>query len=340
MTEHFPIESRELWPDLVKVFACVLVVLGHFTQSMVKSGFLNGGALYEWFQLTVYAFHVPLFFICSGYLYQKYSRVDSFDSWRLNVRKKAISLGVPYVAFTLVTLVFKTFAGGLANSVEGDPLQTLLFHPTAPYWFLYTLFFVFLIIPTAWSQVSMAGMLAGSIALKLVYTIGEGLPSMPYAVDSVSINLIWFVIGMTIAFYGIDKCFTYRSSLVGLAFLPMSYAAKVRTLGSFAWFIVGLLACACIVSSCVTWSRERSESGIFTAIAQWTMPVFLMHTIFAAGIRVMLLKIGVTASAVHIAVGLAAGFVGPVFAMLAMERLRPLDFLIYPTRYVKPGRNI
>lgn len=69
------------------------------------------------------------------------------------------------------------------------------------------------------------------------------------------------------------------------------------------------------------------------------MPVFLMHTIFAAGIRVVLVKIGVTTPTVHVVVGLATGFVGPVFAMLAMERLRPLDFLVYPTRYVKPGRN-
>lgn len=55
-------KSRELWPDLVKVIACCLVVLGHFTQSMVKSGFVNDGVLYEWFQITIYSFHVPLFF--------------------------------------------------------------------------------------------------------------------------------------------------------------------------------------------------------------------------------------------------------------------------------------
>lgn len=55
-------KSRELWPDLVKVIACGLVLLGHFSQSMIKSGFMNDGVLYEWFQLTIYSFHVPLFF--------------------------------------------------------------------------------------------------------------------------------------------------------------------------------------------------------------------------------------------------------------------------------------
>lgn len=339
MAEKKSKRRRELWPDAVKVIACTLVVLGHFVQSMVKSGFITGSALYGWFQLTIYSFHVPLFFICSGYLYQKYSHVNSVGAWWFNVRKKAVSLGVPYFVFTLLTLVMKAFAGDLANSAEIGPLQTLLFHPTAPYWFLYTLFFVFFFTPTAWSPLSMIMLAAISILLKLIYVIG-GLPSMPYVVDSVSINLIWFVAGMAIAFYELDKQFSFGEALVGAAFLPMSFFAYVFKLGSLAWFFVGLFACVCILSACVAWSRGRSESGVFTAIAQWTMPVFLMHTIFAAGIRVLLVKIGITTPAVHVVVGLAAGFVGPVFAMLAMERLHPLDFLVYPTRYVKLGRNI
>lgn len=167
-------KSRELWPDLVKVIACILVVLGHFTQSMVKSGFISGGAPYEWFQLTIYSFHVPLFFICSGYLYQKCSHVNSVDAWWFNVRKKAVSLGVPYFVFTLLTLVMKAFAGDLANSAELGPLQTLLFHPTAPYWFLYTLFFVFLFTPTVWSSLTMVTILAFSFLLKLINVIGGG----------------------------------------------------------------------------------------------------------------------------------------------------------------------
>lgn len=333
-------KSRELWPDLVKLIACGLVVLGHFTQSMVKSGFMNGDVLYEWFQLTIYSFHVPLFFICSGYLYQKYSHVNSVGAWWLNVRKKAISLGVPYFAFTLLTLMMKSLAGDFVNSAEGGPLQTLFLHPAAPYWFLYTLFFVFLMTPTAWSKLSMSGLLVVSITLKLIYIIGGGLPSMPFAVDSVCINLIWFVAGMTIAFYGLDGYFSYRTALAGSFFFPLSFVVYTLELPSLAWFLIGILACVSILSACVTWSLGHSESCSFKKIVQWTMPVFLMHTICAAGIRVVLLKLGVTVLVVHFVLGLTAGFVGPVIAMLVMERLRPLDFLVYPTRYIKPGRNI
>lgn len=163
---------RETWPDAVKIFACIMVVLGHFTQSMVKSGFMPTDDLYGWFQMTVYTFHVPLFFICSGYLYQRFSHVDSLSSWGLNVKKKALALGVPYLFFTCVTLAMKALAGDMANTAESGPLQTLLLHPTAPYWYLYALFFMFLVVPTVKTAKGAFAVLGCSLALKFANLIG------------------------------------------------------------------------------------------------------------------------------------------------------------------------
>ena len=73
-------KQREIWVDNVKVIACILVVLGHFFQSMTKSDVLPANDLYQWFNQTIYYFHVPLFFICSGYLYQKLSVVNDAHS--------------------------------------------------------------------------------------------------------------------------------------------------------------------------------------------------------------------------------------------------------------------
>lgn len=89
MSEKTAVRTREKWVDGVKVIACILVVLGHFFQSMTKANILPENDLYEWFNTTIYYFHVPLFFICSGYLYQKYSKVNSVGSWYRNVAKKS-----------------------------------------------------------------------------------------------------------------------------------------------------------------------------------------------------------------------------------------------------------
>lgn len=121
----------------MKVIACILVVLGHFFQSMTKANILPENDLYQWLNTTIYYFHVPLFFICSGYLYQKYSKVNDFKSWKKNVSKKALALGVPYVTFSTATWVLKTVFSGSVNKQADSLFSTLVLSPSAPYWYLY-----------------------------------------------------------------------------------------------------------------------------------------------------------------------------------------------------------
>ena len=145
MSKQIAARTREKWVDDVKIIACILVVVGHFFQSMVKASILPDSGLYEWFITTVYYFHVPLFFICSGYLYQKYSKVNSVGSWRRNVAKKVLALGIPYVTFSTATWVLKKAFSSSVNNQIGGLGDTLLFHPASPYWYLYALFFIFLL---------------------------------------------------------------------------------------------------------------------------------------------------------------------------------------------------
>lgn len=128
MNEKTAARTREKWVDDVKVIACILVVLGHFFQSMTKASILPENDLYERFETTIYYFHVPLFFICSGYLYQKYSKVNSVGSWYRNATKKALALGIPYVTFSTATWVLKKAFSSSVNNQIGGLGDTLLRH--------------------------------------------------------------------------------------------------------------------------------------------------------------------------------------------------------------------
>ena len=174
MGEKTAVRTREKWVDDVKVIACILVVLGHFFQSMTKANILPENDLYQWFNTTIYYFHVPLFFICSGYLYQKYSKVNSVGSWCKNVVKKALALGVPYATFTTATLVLKKVFSSSINGSAGGFIDTLIFKPTAPYWYLYALFFIFLVTPTFNSnRATVVGLIVALVAKTLI--LGGGV---------------------------------------------------------------------------------------------------------------------------------------------------------------------
>ena len=83
--------KREEWIDYIKLFACILVAGGHLLMGLAGPGILGFTAGYNWFIDTIYYFHVPLFFLCSGYLHQKMTEITTISSWKNNVSKKAVA---------------------------------------------------------------------------------------------------------------------------------------------------------------------------------------------------------------------------------------------------------
>lgn len=333
MGEKTAVRTREKWVDDVKVIACILVVLGHFFQSMTKANILPENDLYGWFNTTIYYFHVPLFFICSGYLYQKYSKVNSVDSWCKNVAKKALALGIPYATFTTATWVLKKVFSSSVNDQIGGLGDTLLLHPTAPYWYLYALFFIFLVTPTFSSVKSAAVGLIVALAAKVLILTGGGYSV--YAVSTVLSNEIWFVIGMSICSFNVQlKGRKIQGTIFGLLFVILSivvYTAKIS--GSAISFAIGLLACVAVIMM-VAGFEEKFERGM-KLLAKYTMPIFLMHTLFAAPLRSILMKIGIENAVIHVVLGLVISFAGPIIAAWIMKKTKWLEFFLYPDKFIR-----
>lgn len=330
MSEQVAVRTREKWVDDVKVIACILVVLGHFFQSMTKANILPENDLYKWFNTTIYYFHVPLFFICSGYLYQKYSRVNNFKSWKRNVAKKAMALGVPYVTFSTATWVLKTVFSGSVNDQIGGLGDTLLLHPTSPYWYLYALFFIFLVTPT-FSTVKMAVISLAVAVVAKVYILTVGSTGI-YAVSTVLINEIWFMLGMSICVFDVQiRGKKLQGTAIGMVFLGLSVAVyMVNIQNSAISFVLSLLACAAVILLVAGFEERFGKAMRF--LAKYTMPIFLMHTLFAAPMRSVLLKVGVMNAVVHVALGLGISFVGPIVAAWIMKKSKWMEFFLYPNK--------
>lgn len=269
MDKKTAVRTREKWVDDVKVIACILVVLGHFFQSMTKASIMPENDLYEWFETTIYYFHVPLFFICSGYLYQKYSKVNGVSSWCKNVAKKALALGVPYATFTTATWVLKKMFSSSVNDQIGGLGDTLLLHPTAPYWYLYALFFIFLVTPTFSSvKAAAVGLVVAIVAKGLILIGGDSV----YAVSTVLSNEIWFVLGMSICVFNVQlKGRKVQGTICGLLFIALSVVVyKAEISGGVISFTMGLLACVAVILMAAgggrrTWQRRGFSCKIHNA---------------------------------------------------------------------------
>lgn len=332
MDEKTAMRTREKWVDDVKVIACILVVLGHFFQSMTKANILPENDLYKWFNTTIYYFHVPLFFICSGYLYQKYSKVNSVDSWCKNVAKKALALGVPYLTFSTATWLLKTMFADSVNKQADSLFSTLVVNPSAPYWYLYVLFFIFLVTPTFSSvKATAVGLIVALAAKVLILTGGRAI----YAVSTVLSNEIWFVLGMSICAFNVQlKGKRVQGTICELLFVILSIAVyTVEISGGVISFAMGLLACVAVILMVAGFEEKFSRGMDF--LAKYTMPIFLMHTLFAAPMRSVLLKMGIENASIHVVLGLGISFAGPIIAAWIMKKTKWLEFFLYPNKFIR-----
>lgn len=326
--------KREVWVDYIKVIACILVVLGHFFQSMVKSGVLPRNNLFNWFNTSIYYFHVPLFFICSGYLYQRYGCVKNFQGWKNNIMKKGLVLGVPYIVFSYITWIIKSLFSGSVNEKIGGLADTLFVHPTSPYWYLYILFFIFLITPTINTKIMQYVIVCISIVFKMVYILAKIKIDSIYLISELFDNEIWFVLGMLIAIYGAERIKNRITGMIlEIAFLFLSTFTYTSE-NLLVEFCMGVVAC-CSILMLLANCKERK---VFSQMAQYTMPVFLMHTMFAAPVRTLLFRFGIDNPYLHIVCGLLISFIGPIIAIKALQMIK-LDFIVYPEKLMRSRVN-
>lgn len=133
--------------DALKGIAIFLVVLGHsiilYPVNLHENIFCE--ALYQWLSSV----HMPLFFIVSGFCFSYHYKYTDY------LRKKVRRILIPYVFFNMLDIVPRAILGNFINrprSISESIINVLLYG--GEYWFLYTLFIIFLIYPLFYHALS------------------------------------------------------------------------------------------------------------------------------------------------------------------------------------------
>lgn len=251
-----------------------------------------------------------------------------------------IALGIPYIFFTCVTWSIKNLLGSAVNDSTDGLIESIFFKPMSPYWYLYALFLIFCVTPTVKKKKNYIFLLVISIIMMCVGMCK--FICFPQVLSYIISNEIWFVIGMGFAIYmpkNSNRIYAARTcacSLIGIiVFVVISTIYYVGEINS-KLIEVGLRFLS--VFSIVFLVRgifESSAVGSFWRyLSKYSFPIFLMHTIFAAGIRIVLLKIGIDLVVIHCILGVGGSFVGPVIATRILEKIKYFDFCIYPIKYL------
>ena len=125
-----------------------------------------------------------------------------------------------------------------------------------------------------------------------------------------------------------------QGTIFGLLFIILSIVVYTTEISSSTIsFAMGLLACVAVIMMVAGFEEKFGRGMDF--LAKYTMPIFLMHTLFAAPERSVLLKMGITNAVVHIVLGLAISFAGPIIAAWIMKKTKWLEFFLYPNKFIR-----
>ena len=125
-----------------------------------------------------------------------------------------------------------------------------------------------------------------------------------------------------------------QGTICGLLFMILSIAVYTAEIsGSAISFAMGLLACVTVILIVAGFEEKFGRGMDF--LAKYTMPIFLMHTLFAAPLRSVLIKIGIESAVIHVVLGLVISFAGPIIAAWIMKKTKWLEFFLYPNKFIR-----
>lgn len=184
--------NRINWIDMAKGYGIILVIIGHVN-------FCNSNNLPHWMELLlceIYSFHMPLFFMISGYLLnvKKYSPKEF-------IIKRAKGIMIPYLVLgiTIVIICWGFYTGFDFSELGGYVIQLLVQKRFNVIWYLLCLFIaeviffyiVRMVNNTIWKIMCICSIIA---AMGLVYYHFGGV-YLPWNIDIVPFALFFLALG-------------------------------------------------------------------------------------------------------------------------------------------------
>lgn len=174
--------------DISKVITCILVVTGHVFCRYRLEDWIGWGGHDEFLTQVasyIYSFHMPLFFIISGYVYGKQmSRdIDSSVSKKFTfINKKIKRLIVPYIFFSIPLTLVLYYVGHFQGSIFENYYHTFLVSNDTYLWFLPCLFLISILYNSLGTYIQsrlylflliFAGLCVSSVYLPYEFQIGN-----------------------------------------------------------------------------------------------------------------------------------------------------------------------
>lgn len=310
--------ERLEWVDTARGIGIILVVYGHALRGHVTSGAYDPAWRADFQDGVIYSFHMPLFFFLAG-LFVRQSLAKGAGAF---LREKAVTLVYPYFLWSIASIALAVLAAGAVNTaMSGGAILSLWKTPVYQYWFLYALAIIQLL-----ALVSRADWRI-TAALTVFSAVGIGTGGLGMMTIAFSFY-VYFGIGILVAprlpaIKGERDAIVIASLIAAVAFAASFligdiWSGRVLTVVRA---VLGIIATVGVAMLVAPWSRWLALLG--TA----SMAIYVLHTIFSAGLRMGLHAIGFSNNLAALVLGTLIGIVGPLAIWAVARRYRLLPWL-------------
>lgn len=280
---------RSAWIDAARGIGIILVVVAHAERGIIRAGMTAATPLSFAIDGTIYAFHMPLFFLLAGLHVGRGLRAGR----PAFMRDKLVTIVWPYFLWSVIYILLNVAVGAVNDPLGLANILSLPWHPVAHFWFLYALFLCHVVAVLLWPN------------------------RWLLAVATIVLALTWLTFGMINIVFQMGQMFPFFA--IGLLAGPaitgdgerLRRAAPMLVAGGFLLLALSRLAMsepalppwvfACCyylgaiggISGVIGLSLVLGERlGWLRRIGQASMAIFVVHTFFAAGLRISVMQLG------------------------------------------------
>lgn len=322
--------TRIEWLAVLQGFSMLLVVLGHITLTNTFQD--PEYPIVATMERVIYSFHMPLFIFISGWLFYL-TCIKRNTTYKGMIKKKLSRLGIPFVFFTVVTMLIKlAMSSFVKRPVDiNEIINTFLLfssNPLEEMWFITVLLILMAIYPVYQWLLNHDAMVWGLGAALVIYLV---LPTdiKVFRLSAVARMAPYFIAGILCCRYGIIEKYASKwwVATVALAlFIAVNVTQSVdpylpEKVVKLTQASVGIILSVCL---CAFITSLRPTT--FSSFSSYTFQIFLLGIFFQMAIRIIYGKTGHLSEAIYpilFAVSIMVGVYVPVIISIFIQKRLP-----------------
>lgn len=318
-------ENRIDWIDCCKGFAMLFVVIGHVADGYIAAEmFSDYTVLMAQMYDICYSFHMPLFFVMSGYVFHHiYIYKNNY-----NVKKFKISifnLLWIYFLFSIIQWVFKMiFSSSVVRPIGVEDLLLIPINPIDQYWYIYVMI-VFYIAFYFFERVKLSEkikfiILAGVSCLS-VFVVGF------FEIHNIMLFGVFFYSGMLMSKFkfnseSLGKC----KNVILLLLVAVSIVIEALLCIFNAYILhrspLGILSSAVVVATIILlFSVKNINNRILKICGIYSLEIYLTHCFINAANRKLLPTIGIENFFLNFIINTIMSTVIPILCAMLLKKM-------------------